>query len=526
MISEKAIKQYLNEPRDDWRWLKDLDHRELNKLLDELDPKPNFWPALGLHQKVALYLGILLESFAFWYDMGTGKTLTTLELLQYWWDAGLMKRALVFVTSDKAFSTWERQIKQYKITVPYCTLDAGTSKEKWRILDNFDEGIILLHYPGAVAMVSGPSKKKKSKLALVPKLIDKLLIDVDAAVYDESTKAGKDSLTHRLCRHASKAAKFRYTLAGMPHGRDPTPLWYQMYLVDHGKTLGPTLGLFREAFFTGSENPFVPERMRKFALDWKFKEKMTSRLSRMELHRSLSYTADECIDLPPDRDIPEYIKLPPDTRSYYDDLVNEIVSAKGNMRAVKNAFLRMRQLSSGFLGMKDDETGEKAQVEFEPNVKLERLLDLADTFPENRKALIFYQYTYSGRKIVESFKEEFKLDVPWLWSGTKNPSKVMADFIEGDAPFCVINNQVGAYSLDGLQVANYEFIYEAPLSAIDYEQMRRRIRRQGQKHRTTFFYNLIVRNTVDENILEFHKEGRDLFKALITNPSSVLRNKR
>jgi hypothetical protein len=524
MISEKAIKQFINGQRDDYRWLKELNHRELNELLGELDPKPNFWPRLGTHQKVALYLGILLESFAFWYDMGTGKTLVSLELLQYWWDTGELRRALVFVTSDKAFSTWERQIKQYKITVPFCTLDAGSSKEKWRILDNFDEGIILLHYPGAVAMVSGPSKKKKSKLGLVSSLIEKLLINVDAVVYDESTKAGNtQSLTHKLCRKASHAAAFRYALAGMPHGRDPTPLWSQMYLVDNGETLGPTLGLFREAFFSSAENPFVPVRQRKFALDYTFKERMTGKLARMALHRSLAYTADECIDLPPERDISEYIKLPPDTRALYQELVDELISAKGNLRAVKNAFLRMRQLSSGFLGMKDDETGERAEIEFSPNVKLERLLDLASTFSEDRKALIFYQYTHSGRSIVKAFKEEFKLDVPWLWSGTKNPRKALSDFIEGPVPFCVINNQVGAYSLDGLQVANYEFIYEAPLSAIDYEQMRRRIKRQGQKFRTVFYYNLIVSGTVDEKILEFHKEGRDLFKSLITDPSSIFR---
>lgn len=527
MISEKAIKNYINEPRDDFRWLKELGHKELDRLLNGIDPKPRYNKKLGLHQKVALYLGIGLGCFAYWYDMGTGKTLISLELLQYWWDIGELRRALVFVTSDKAFPTWENQIKEYGITIPYCTLDANNSVEKWEKLDNFDEGIVFLHYPGAVAMVSGPSKTKKNKIALIPDKVAKLVQGVDAAVYDEITKAGNTtSLTHKLCRKVSQAAAFRYGLAGMPNGRDPTPLWAQMYLIDQGETLGPTLGLFREAFFTGTENPFVPASKRKYALDYTFKERMTPKLSRMVLHRSLAYTADECIDLPPEREVTEYIKLPPDTRAYYDELVAELIEAKGNMRAVKNAFLRMRQLSSGFLGMKDDETGERAEIEFEPNVKLERLLDIADTFPENRKALIFYQFTHSGKSIVKAFKKEFKLDVPWLWSGTKDSRKTLRDFIEGDAPFCLINNQVGAYSLDGLQVANYEFVYEAALSAIDYEQMKRRIRRQGQKHRTCFYYPLVVKDTVDEKILQFHQEGRDLFKSLITDPSAVLRKKR
>jgi SNF2 family DNA or RNA helicase len=246
----------------------------------------------------------------------------------------------------------------------------------------------------------------------------------------------------------------------------------------------------------------------------------------MVQHRSLTYTADECIDLPPELPIVELLRLPPDTRAYYEELVREMIAAKNNLRAMKNAFLRMRQLSSGFLGLKDDETGERAEIEFSPNPKLEWLLDKCDTFPENRKALIFYQYTHSARTIVAAFKREFNIDLPWLWSGTKNPRKVLTSFIDSppdEAPFCLVNNQVGAYSLDGLQVANYEFFYEPPVSAIDHEQAKRRIKRQGQKHRTCFYYYPTVKGTVDEKILLFHKEGKDLFRSLLVNPGLILR---
>lgn len=518
MILPSAIKRYLNGNRDDHRWMKELKSKELDKLLNSLEPKPKFWPGLGVHQKIGLYLGIKLGCFAFWYDMGTGKTVTNLELLQYWWDIGEMRRALVFVTSDKAFPTWERQIRQYKINIPYCTLDSNTSAGKWKALANFDEGLILLHYPGAVAMVKGGGKKlDKAKLK-------RLLRSVDVVVFDESTKAGNtQSLTHRLCRAASRQALHRYALAGRPFGRDPTPLWAQLFLVDRGESLGPTLELFREAFFTKEKNKDARGPRSKYAFDYTFRERMKPKLSRMTQHSSLTYVADECIDLPPERRIPELIKLPADTRAYYDELVAEVIAAKGNFRAIEGAFHRMRMLSSGFIGLKDDLTGERAEIEFDPNPKMDRLLDLASTFPDNRKALIFYQYTYSGRNIVKRFKEEFGIDVPWLWSGTKNSRKMLSDFIDGDAPFCCINNQVGAYSLDGLQVANYTFVYESPVSSIDREQLERRTRRQGQKHRTVFYYDLIVKGTVDEKILQFHQEGKDLFDSLLVNPKALLR---
>lgn len=523
MISKKAIQRFLSDERADFRWMKRLTHRELDELLDDLDPKPRFWPKLGKHQKVGLYLGIKHGCWAFWFDMGTGKTLLSLELLQYWWDCKLLRRAVIFVISDKAFDTWERQIRQYRISIPYCVLDAGASETKWKTLANFEDGIILVAYPGAVAMVSGRSKSKKKKMALNPKLVDRFIDDVDAVIFDESTKAANHkSLTHKLARKVSYAAEFRYALAGMPFGRDPTPLWAQMFLIDHGKTLGPTLALFRAGFFNEEENPWT-DRPNSYL--YKFKQSLSGKLNRIVQNRSLTYTSDECIDLPPERKLPEFVILPKDTMSYYKELVAQVINAGKNKRVIKNAFLRMRQLSSGFIGLKDDEDGSTVELEFSPNVKLERLLDLADTFPRNRKALIFYQFTHSGRAIAKAFKDEFELNIPWLWSGTKNPRRDIQSFIDRDAeemPFILVQNQIGAFSLDGLQVANYEFFYESPISPVDREQAQRRIKRQGQQHRTVFYVDLIVRNTVDEKILQFHQEGRDLFQSLLVDAKRVL----
>jgi len=518
MIPASAVKHFLAEPRDDHRWLKKLKHVELDRLLDKFDPPPEPWHKLGLHQKVCLYLGIEYGSLALWLDMGVGKTLASLELLQYWWDSRVMRRALVFVTSDKAFPTWERQIKQYQISVPYIALDESSSEDKWRRLSGFDQGIVLLTYPGAVAMVSQRNKKKK-RMEFVDKEIKRLLHEVDVVVLDESTRCGNhDSLTYRLCKRASNAAEFCYALSGMPFGRDPTPLWSQCFLVDHGATLGPTLGLFREAFFTASQNEWGGP----YSMDYTFKSSMKPKLSQILQHRSITYTADECIDLPPVMRFIEEVKLPAATREYYRKVVEQIIVAKGNLREMKNAFLKMRQLSSGFIGLKDDETGERAQVEFDQNPKLDRLLELIESLPLDRKALVFYDFTHSGRRITEELKK-IKLNPIWLWSGTKNPKQAMQDFIEDpDTTVAVINNRVGAYSLDGLQVANYEFFYESPVSVMDRNQAERRIRRQGQQHKV-FYYDLVVKDTVDAKILDFHREGEDLFKSLLRNPSQVIR---
>src|SRR5262249_25528023 len=124
--------------------------------------------------------------------------------------------------SDKAFSTWERQVRKFHIDIPYVSLDASSSEEKWSMLDHFGEGIVILTYPGTVAMVSERVKKKKKiKWALSDKKLRRLFKDVDVVILDESTKVGNTgSLQHKMCRAATKQAEFRYALAGRPFGRD------------------------------------------------------------------------------------------------------------------------------------------------------------------------------------------------------------------------------------------------------------------------------------------------------------------
>lgn len=449
----------------------------------------------------------------------SGKSLLALELLKYWIQAGVVKRALIFLTSDKAFDTWESQFEKFNIDVPVLALE-GPSKKKWQQLEEFSTGIVLVPYPGAVAMAC--SKKKGSKgLHLDQKKINKLATWADALVLDESTRAGnKRSLTFRLLRKLAKRATVRYALAGRPFGRDPTMLWSQYFIIDGGETLGETLGLYRAAFFSESENRWDPKG---FAKTYKFREEMRPKLSRIIQNRSIVYTADECTDLPKVVPVEEFVHLPEEAEAYYKRVVEEIKEARGDLRATRNVFLRMRQISSGFLGFVNDTSGEKAQIEFDENPKLERLLDLVDELPEGHKAVIFYEYTFSGQRIVSALKKEFGLKPIWLWSGTKTPTAEIKRFKnDSGCTVAVVNNRVGAMSLDGLQyVANYTMFYESPVSSIDREQAERRLVRDGQPH-PVFQYDLLVKGTADEKIREFHYEGADLISAVLKDPIKAL----
>lgn len=518
MIPKANVNEFLDQKRDSHVWMKRLTHRQLDEAIAKITPKPNLYPKMRLHQKVCFLLGVAYRAFGYWLDMGTGKTLLSLQLIQYFYDIGLIKRWVVFVLSDTAYDTWERQIKEYKITVPYLFLE-DSSEHRWRQLEEFENGIVIVAYPSAVAMTTAWEKvkgKKKGRWVLHDKLVRHFSKHADGIIMDESTRAGHyDSLTHRLIERLCKTSQARFALAGLPFGRDPTLLWGQHKLIDGGESLGETLGIFREAFFSAEQNKFSTN---KYAKDFKFKKTMKGTLSKLAQHRSITYATDECIDLPKLIPIIEGVKFSKEAYDYYKNAVKQLIAAKGNFREMKNAFLRMRQLSSGFIGFKDDETGVKAEIEFPINPKLDLLLELLEDLPAGRKAVVFYDFTFSGRLMHQKLTE-LKFDPIWLWSGTKDSRREIGRYLDTDKPrVAILQNQLGAFSLDGLQkVANYTFFYESPVPVITRKQAERRLLRDGQDH-TVFQYDLIMRNSADEKILAFHKEGHDLFKAVLRNP--------
>lgn len=519
MIPSSAIDAYLNRKLDNHLWIKKLSLAELNAAIDQLNPKPDLHPKVRKHQRACFLLGVSYPQFCYWLSMGTGKTLLAFELLKYWFKVGRIKRAIIFVKSDKAFSTWERQLSEFNVGLPLIAL-SGSSEEKWRQLEEFGEGLVLVAYPGAVAMsCERVGVKGKAKFKISPKAIKRLAKWADAFVLDESTAAAnRGSVVHKMVAKLKKYAKVRYALAGRPLGRDPTMLWGQYNLIDDGATLGETVGLFRAAFFTEKPCYWDPKG---YAKEYTFNKKMKPVLSQMMCHRSITYSAPECVDMPKKVPIIEEVKFSEEAEAYYKRMIQRAIEAKGNLREMENVFLRMRQISSGFVGMKDDKTGERAEIEFMENPKLDRLLELIEEVPEGYGACVFYEFTRSGRKIVEALKEKGHKPI-WLWSGTKDSRKELDKFFNAEQPLAVINNGVGAYSLDGLQrVASYDFEFESPLSVIAYDQARARLERDGQKH-TVFQYSLQVKGTVDSKIRAYHQEGEELFKTLMRDPAKVL----
>lgn len=524
MLDPRAVKRYLARRPENHNHVKLATDKELDAVLATLPIR--FREPLRKHQKACIILGIDFPQFFFMLDMGTGKTRITLELLRYWNKIGKLRRAVITVPTDLVADSWERQIRRWTPDFPYLILTESSSKKKWASYDDFPNGLIVVTYPGLVRMLTkrAPHKKKEGRSKLKPKktLVRDFADRVDALIMDESTKlANKKSLSSRIVRKLSQTANIRYALAGRAFGRNPTPLWAQFYLVDHGETLGANLGLFRGAFFTETKRKFGGP----FAKIYTFDESKEDTLAAMIGHRSIRYSEDECGDLPALIPIVRELSFPEDTETYYQRMVDQIIKARGDLSEIKNVFMRMRQISSGFLGFKNEETGERAQVEFDHNPKLDDLIDRIENMPSDRKGVVFHEFTWSGRRICQEL-EDREIGHRWIWGGTKDTKRAMDDFLEDpDVQIMVMNSAKGAYGTDGMQeVANYLFFYESPVSVIDREQAQARLKRDGQRHKV-FMYDFIMQDSMDQRIRDYHAAGISLFKALVDDPARVLQRR-
>lgn len=421
VIAKPALDAFMARPRKDWSFYKRLTAAQVEERMAKLPIRPPIWKKLNPVQKRCLVLGAHRKRFLFFNDTGTGKTLLCLALARYFRKAGTARRALILVPSRVNADEWELEIQKHCPSTKYLIL-RGSSEEKWEALNGTKASIVVGTYMGTAHMVCDLKKPKRSKKHVMKPNRTRLrrFAEMFGGLYmDECTWVkNRDALPFRICRQVSKRAAVTFGLAAMPHGRDPVDLWGQAFLVDWGKTLGENLGLFRAAFFTAKQG--------NWATEWSFNKRKDKLLHQFLANVAITFDADEA-DLPAVVPIKLRSLLPEDAEAYYKKATEAIIAAKGDYTAMKNAFTKMRQISSGFIGYRDDELGKKASYEFPEKPKLESMVDYISRIPAPHKIIIFHDFTFSGDLIAKELKK-LKLKYVRVDGRTKDTKAARVDF--------------------------------------------------------------------------------------------------
>lgn len=515
VIAPAAVKAFLDRDLADLSWVKECDKNDLLHELLELHKGANgfsFHTQPFLHQLACTLLGTIFRWFLFLLDMGAGKTKIILDILYFLILNGKVERALILVPSPVNTEGWVDQIKEHRPELKYVRL-IGSQLARAELIGSKAD-IFLLNYDGLQVFMTDLVKGGRQ---IDRKMARDFASLFDFVVFDESHLVGnKISLRFRMCSILSKACEYRYALTGTPFGRNPEKLWAQFFLVDHGETLGTTLGMFRAAFFTAKENYFG-------GIDYKFNPAMEPQLHRVLQNRSIRYKDTEFSDVPKIRYIPHRLTFGMDAEKYYGKVLEELRQSR-NVREMENSFLRMRQICSGFLSVRGEDE-ERIQVRFITNPKLQDLESVVDGLPEEEKLIIYHEFILGGDMICEMLSTK---KLKWVRAGKKVKDQVgnMRKFLDNPAyRFYVINNKSGAASGTNPQkVCRNIYYYDSPSSPILRKQGERRITGglRTAKHIVNI-YDAIIVGGADELVRSFLKQGRDLFDALIEGKKEVLK---
>lgn len=507
LIARSAIRAYFNRRFNSYLWMKKLSRADLLAELDEFRVPPIFKTDPWLHQLVCVYIGLCEPRFMFLLDMGLGKSKILLDLMAQAQRAKELRRALVTVPRLINIDSWVEDMEVHSDLEPNA-VSMSEIEAKREALLNPRGDVTLIDYQGLHWALCDKKKGKKGKMVMVPnaRRVRQAQQLYNFIGIDESHKLKKlGNLWFEIIDPLSMAADRVYATTGTLFGKEPDHIWPQFYLVDRGETFGEDVGIFHGAFFQTSAKAWGGTNL-------VFNGRLTGQLNTMLQHRSIRYDETEVTDLP--ARVSRLIKLDmsPEQREHYMRAVEGLINSGGASRELEAPWIRMRQITSGYLKW-NDAHGDHL-IHFKQNPKLVALERLIDEMGDS-KIVVCYDYTDTGRMICARLKE-LKIDHEWYYGGTKDKSATRSRFLRD--PECrvfVMNSEAGGTGNNGMQhVARYMVFFESPVPVITRKQTEKRLHRPGQEDRV-FIYDLALRKSVDNGILSSLAQGKDLYDAIV-----------
>lgn len=514
IIDRRAVKEFLNRELDNYLWMKGLRRDVIMKELRQLRVPPIFKTDPWLHQLVCFWIGMHKPRFLFLLDMGLGKTKILADLMTQTRREKKLEGALITVPRLINVDSWCEDLERHSELEPW-RIDCQDIEEKRERLLHPRGDVTIIDYAGLMWALCGKkaidpdAKQGKKQLVVDKKFLERLCREYNWLGMDEIHKlANWQSLWFDVMDRISARMEFSYGATGTLFGKEVERAWGPFYLIDRGETFGETLGLFRAAFFTTKMNPWK-------GAQYVFDKRMDGKLHDFLQNSSIRYDENEV----PEMELPKAItkerklEMSHEQRDHYMRALEGLVNANGKLRDLDAAWIRMRQIVSGYL-VWDDENGQHVSY-FKENPKLDDLEELISGLREDRKLVVCYVYTPTGKMICERL-EKLRIGYEWLYGGTKDPGACRRRFLEDPKKrVFVMNDEAGGTGNDGLQkVARILYLYETPSSPIARKQVVKRVHRTGLDGRC-WIYDSVMKRSCDRGILDGIREGIDLHDRVV-----------
>ena len=445
------------------------------------------------HQLDALEASWDKENFAYFMEMGTGKSKVLLDNAAVLYDKGYIN-GLLLIAPKGVYKNWyDSEIPTHlpdhieKKVVLWKTSDK--SKKQMSLLNTLFETGTDLH----ILIMNVESFSKGDGLKFAQKFLSchkaMIAIDESTTIKTPTSNRTKSILSLR------QDAKYRRILTGSPVTKSPLDLFSQCQFLD------PWL-LNHQSYYTFKARYAVT---RKIEVQGRRVEIVVGYRNLSELSDKLkpfSYRVlkDDCLDLPDKVYMKREIQLTDEQKKLYRQMRQEaLATLNGKTVTTMTALtqlMRLHQITCGHFSADDGSIQE---------IKNNRLSELLDVLDETEgKAIIWAHYQHDVKTIYKLLEDKYGPGSVVHYYGKTLPEErdyAIRNFKKNDkVRFFVGTPQTGGYGIT-LTQANTVIYYSNGYDLEKRMQSEDRAHRIGQK-KTVTYVDIIAEKTVDTKIVK------------------------
>lgn len=417
------------------------------------------------YQKEAISFGLVKPYVGLFLEMGLGKTLITLSILEHLQIFGGFQPTLLMAPKAVCYSTWPDEIEQWGFDL---TPSIMVGKPAQRLDALHDPADVYIANYDSLQWLTEQEEFKKFRILIMDEL--SML---------KSTK----SVRHKALWAVRHQFMRRIGLTGMPVPNHLSDVYGMMRMIDNGKTF-PKKGEFMgKYFYNVSKNDYPIYKPTHGSED---------KIHKLMAPTVLTMKADDYIDLP--EFMPQKLMLGMDRKmqEQYDEIEKEfmLTISKDIYLDVKTAAVKsvkLRQLTSGFV-YNGTET-HKLNTD-----KLKACREFIESL-QGQPCIIAYNFKQSRDMLLETFKGCLHIGAGMT---KEQVNKTIKRWNTGKYEVMIVHPKPAARGLN-LQFGGHHLLwYELTWVLDDYSQLNARLRRHGQESSWIGIHHLLFKNTIDE----------------------------
>jgi SNF2 family DNA or RNA helicase len=444
------------------------------------------------HQLTALEKSWNKETYAYFMEMGTGKTKVLIDNIAMLYDKGKIDGALIIAPKGVVKTWYEQELPTHlpdhieNVTVLWQSNITKGQQEKLESLFEIETALHIL-----VMNVEALSTEKGVKFA--SKFINshKAMMAIDESTTIKTPTARRTKNIIGIGKHA----KYRRIMTGSPITKNPLDLYTQCEFLDPYLLDFASYYAFRNRY---AEMKTMHLRGRSIQVVHAFQN--LGELSDKVKGFSYRVLKEDCLDLPPKVFIKRHVALTPDQKKVYKQMKdNALAMLNGKVTTtmtVLTQLMRLHQITCGHFTADD---GSTQAVE---SNRLNELMDILEDI--DGKVIIWANYQMSVGEIIKALVKRYGEESYVHYYGL-TAQEDRQDFIrkfqnDPKCRFLVGTPQTGGYGIT-LTQANTVIYYSNGYDLEKRLQSEDRAHRIGQK-KTVTYIDLIAEDTVDEKIVK------------------------